>query len=236
MRSQPSRHQARSGPTRDQRLEYDAQSGLPATDAIAMNDIAARFRPKLDKDWPQPLAAMLDAALAEDAHEPEHMVGRILEAWAAEETVDEAVREALRHDALAFVLSDHHGREWGDGHFGPWGSMRSESGEVITAPRRERLTEAAVEHWRSRAELLEHHVARARFSDAAWDLASVLGLKRRREDAIRAIDSYIGQCAKSDSELHLERCLSIASCTAPSALASRSPTGEGDGRLLSASS
>lgn len=172
-----------------------------------MSDIADRFRPRLGTDWPKPLAAMLDAAMAEDAHEPEHVIGRILESWAADETVDQAIREALAHDAIAFELSDHHGGEWGDTHFGPWGSGRTKAGDVVTAPRRERLTEAAVEHWRSRAEFLEHHVARARFSDAAWDLASVLGLTRRREDAIRAIDSYIGQCANSGSELHIERCL-----------------------------
>lgn len=150
---------------------------------------------------------MLDAAMTEDAHEPEEVVGNILDAWSADETVNEELRRALGQDALAFVLSDHHGREWGDAHFGPWGSGQSVSGEVITAPRRERLTQGTIEHWRSRAELLTHHVARARYSDAAWDLAPLVGLVPCREDAIRAIDSYIGQCANSRSELHQERCL-----------------------------
>jgi hypothetical protein len=172
-----------------------------------MGEIADRFRSRLGADWPAPLPAMLDAALAQDSHHPESVVGRVLEEWSADGTVDQVIRGALELDALAFVLSDHHGGEWGDTYFGPWGSGTTKAGEVITAPRRERLTEAAVKHWRSRAGLLEHHVARARLSDAAWDLAPLVGLTRRREDAVRAIDSYIGQCANSRSELHLERCL-----------------------------
>jgi hypothetical protein len=175
-----------------------------------MGDISDRFRPKLGPDWPKPLPAMLDAALGDDAHDPEHLIGRILQSWSSEETLDGDLQAALRADALALNLSDHHGGEWGATYFGPWGSMRTESGEVVTAPPRESLNAEAVAQWRERAEAIEHHVARARFSDAAWDLAGLVGQDRRREDALLAIDSYIGQCAESRSELHQERCLSRA--------------------------
>lgn len=169
-----------------------------------MGDIAERFRPKLGADWPSPLSAMLNAAVEQNAHHPENVVGRILESWAAEKELDDELRQELDADSLAMVLSDRHGGEWGDFYFGPWGSGTTKSGEVVTAPARDRLTAEMIAKWRQRAEDLDNHIARARYSDAAWDLAPLVGLKRDRNDAIRAIDSYIGQCARSRSELHLK--------------------------------
>lgn len=105
-----------------------------------MSDIAERFRQKLGPDWPAPLPKILDAAVEQEAHHPESLVGRILEQWAADEGVDEDLRRELASDALAFTLSDHHGREWGETHFGHWGSGTTGSGEIVTAPARECLT------------------------------------------------------------------------------------------------
>lgn len=181
-----------------------------------MSDIAQRFRPRLGPDWPAPLPKMLDAAQEQEAHHPESLIGRILQQWAMDEEVGEELRAELDADSLAFVLSDRHGGEWGKTHFGPWGSGTTESGEVFTAPSRERLTADAVMRWRERAEQVDHHIARARYSDAAWDLAPSVGVKRDRADAIRAIDSYIGQCEKSRSELHIESSLNRAAALAAS--------------------
>lgn len=181
-----------------------------------MSDIAERFRPTLGPDWPAPLPKMLDAALAQEAHHPESLIGRILEQWAVNEAVSEELRADLDADSLAFVLSNRHGGQWGKTHFGPWGSGTTESGEVVTAPARARLTADTVAKWRERTKQVDHHVAVARYSDAAWDLAPLVGLKRDRADAVRAIDSYIGLCERSRSELHIESSLNRAATLAAS--------------------
>jgi Domain of unknown function (DUF4209) len=172
-----------------------------------MGGIANRFRPKLGADWPVPLSAMLDAVVANDSHNPESIIGRVLGGWSGDEQLDENLRKALTLDALAFLLSERHGGEWGKTYFGPFASGSGKAGKVSTVPPRETLTSEAVEHWRERARNVDHHVARARYSDAAWDLATLVGIKRDRDDAVRAVDSYLGQCVNSGSELHQERCL-----------------------------
>ncbi len=172
-----------------------------------MGDIADRFRPKLGADWPVLLPAMLDAVVADDSHNPESVIGRVLGAWSGDEQLDENLRKALTLDALAFLLSERHGSEWGKTYFGPFASGSDKAGKVWTVPAREALTPEALEHWRERARTLDHHVACARYSDAAWDLSLLVGIKRDREDAVRAVDSYLGQCVDRGSEIHQERCL-----------------------------
>jgi Domain of unknown function (DUF4209) len=172
-----------------------------------MGDLANRFWPKLGADWPAPLDAMFDAVLTDDPHNPESVIGRVLGAWSGDERLDENLRKTLTLDAIALLLSERHGGEWGKTHFGPFASGTEKDGEVFTVPPREAITSEAVDHWRDRARTLKHHVARARYSDAAWDLAPLVGVTRDREDAVRAVDSYLGQCVNSGSELHQERCL-----------------------------
>ncbi len=172
-----------------------------------MGNIADRFRPKLGADWPVILPAMLDAVLAADSHTPESVIGRVLGAWSGDEQLDESLRKALTLDAVAFLLSERHGGEWGQTYLGPFASGQDNAGKVCTVPARETVTVEAIEHWRERARAIEHHTARARYSDAAWDLAPLVGVSRDREDAVRAVDSYLGQCVNSGSEHHQERCL-----------------------------
>ena len=172
-----------------------------------MGSIADRFRPKLGADWPVVLPAMLDAVLEDDSHNPESVIGRVLGTWSGDEQLDESLRKALTLDAIAFLLSERHGGEWGQTYLGPFAAGQDNAGKVWTVPAREVVAADAIEHWRERARSIEHHIARARYSDTAWDLAPLVGVKRDREDAVRAVDSYLGQCVNSGSELHQERCL-----------------------------
>ncbi|MEM6332605.1 MAG: DUF4209 domain-containing protein [Planctomycetota bacterium] len=150
---------------------------------------------------------MLKVVLADCAHNPEAIIGRAIASWLRDKEVDTSLLKPLTLDALAFQLSDRHGRAWGQTYFGPWGSGTDINHNQLTAPPRAAITKEAIQHWRQRGRSLQHHTARARFLDAAWDLATLAGINRDRDDAILAIDSYIGQCASICSALHMERCL-----------------------------
>jgi lysyl-tRNA synthetase class 1 len=159
---------------------------------------------------------MIDGALARSASEDlvippsiEEIIQR-LEASAGplqELTVSEELnraRQALKKpskgenlgawaEALAFALSTHRSdsNPWNT-YFGPMATMVDAEGKTRYVPDVSGTPAEVLDHWVQRADSLKHPVLKARYADLAWDLAYVIG-KRRRDPATarKAIDAYL---------------------------------------------
>ncbi len=148
-----------------------------------------RYRDRL-ADWPASLDDLVRDVAAEDSTFVDNAVGDVLNALTRTEGLDEGVKAALAVDALAFRLSTRHGGVW-ETYLGPEWSGTDKQGRSFTNPPREAITEEVIETWRSRRTVVRHPLARAKYADAAWDLAQIAGVPRDVEDARAAIDAYI---------------------------------------------
>lgn len=96
---------------------------------------------------------------------------------------------ALKSEFFAWSLHANSSGEdspWGT-HFGP--SMQFGSHEI---PSRSALTAGMIEFWMQRIQEVKHPRLRSRYSDAAWDLASITEGSKPQVAAVHAaIDSYI---------------------------------------------
>lgn len=180
-----------------------------------MSVIIERYRERLGEDWPAPLDDLVrDVVTSEETTFIDRTLGRILTALAGTEGLSESVKAAVAVDALAFELSTHHGGVW-ETYLGPqWSFGKDVNGHPITNPPREAITEEMIEAWRLRRPEVQHPFARARYADAAWDLAPIAGVKRNVEDARAAIDAYLEAEGWPDSNREtaerLSRALALA--------------------------
>lgn len=159
-----------------------------------MANIATVFRPKLDAGWPNILPQMLTAACDDREHDPELEIGMAIGSWLREDSLDPKIKEILVPDAIAFSLSCDRRKDGSKAKYFSYGDRTAFTPELIAL-------------WRDRAKQVDHHIAKARFSDASWELAPNANCKRDIGDALSAIDNYIGQCTNARSAIHCERCL-----------------------------
>lgn len=87
-------------------------------------------------------------------------------------------------------VSSEEKEPWGL-EFGPIMQGQSASGELLTYPRLDLLTQGTLSHWRDRARATPNPVLRARYADLSWVFAKSLGEKKDVNDARLAIDAYL---------------------------------------------
>src|SRR5664280_2794469 len=112
----------------------------------------------------------------------------------------EAENAAAWSDELAFALTPpQHENPWNT-YFGPMGSSTSKDRQRTTFfPDIVGTPVGAVDYWSQRARSLSHPLLKARYADLAWDMAQVIGQKKRDpEDARVAIDANLASIAVRD--------------------------------------
>jgi lysyl-tRNA synthetase class 1 len=106
-------------------------------------------------------------------------------------SMSEAAQVAIEAERFVFTLyTDETGEksDWGS-YFRPMYVSREKDG-VRTSHPLERLSADTIAYWTARANEARHAVLRARYADAAWELAQLVeGAKREISNARVAIDA-----------------------------------------------
>lgn len=180
-----------------------------------MSGFREQFRDGLSDKWPEALDDMIKfLSSTERERGLEIALGRHLAELSDDADLGKPLCDELVLDAIAFELLAGGGSPWGNVYFGPWVTGPTEDGKGFERPGRSRITSAAIQQWRGRWKVVASPVAKARFADAAWELAQMAGCDRDPADARAAIDAYCdtkswpsGQRALAD---RMRRALSLA--------------------------
>lgn len=142
-------------------------------------------------DAQQGLRRLLEALDEQSEPHDELEIARVFRSLREDGAIPEDARKVLDADVLLFDLNTARAggvTEWGT-YFGPWGSARR-GDTLVTAPPASTITPEMIQTWRARYGAVKHPALRARYADAAWDLAKLAGAKPDIRDCHGAIDAY----------------------------------------------
>ncbi len=144
---------------------------------------------------PEPLSKALAGFDARsDAFTPDDVNAAVADA--AKTVVDptDAERAAGAAELIGFGLRPwpNNDSPWGT-YFGPTASLERADGSVAHIPDIAQADAATVDHWRTRANAVNHPVLRARYADLVWDLGPQIApaAKRDGKAAVMAVDAYM---------------------------------------------